>query len=84
MSMMPSQGQLYMTLFDGREVEVNHVNPTKGQLLYKASTPTIFLKMSDESNLMLPIVVGEYILSFMYTYDCISSSLIWESVSIVK
>ncbi|BFI28039.1 uncharacterized protein MPTK2_2g15780 [Marchantia polymorpha subsp. ruderalis] len=58
-SMMPSQGQLYMTLFDGREVEVNHVNPTKGQLLYKASTPTIFLKMSDESNLMLPIVVGE-------------------------
>ncbi|KAL3696764.1 hypothetical protein R1sor_010840 [Riccia sorocarpa] len=58
-SMVPSQGQLFMMMCDGNEVEVNHVNPTKGQLLYKSSTPTIFLKMSDDSDLMLPIVVGE-------------------------
>ncbi|CAM6128290.1 unnamed protein product [Calypogeia fissa] len=57
--MVPSHGQLFMTLNDGREVEVNHVNPSKGHLLYKGSTPTIFLKMANDSDLMLPIVVGE-------------------------
>ena len=58
-SMVPLQGKLLMTFGNGKEMEVDHINPAKGRLLYKSSTPTIFLKVTDGSNLMLPIVVGE-------------------------
>jgi len=58
-SMVPFHGKLLMTLGNGKEMEVDHINPAKGRLLYKSSTPTIFLKVTDGSNLMLPIVVGE-------------------------
>lgn len=58
-SMVPLHGKLLMTLGNGKEMEVDHINPTKGRLLYKSSTPTIFLKVTDGSDLMLPIVVGE-------------------------
>jgi bifunctional DNase/RNase len=57
--MIPTRNQLFMTMASGAEVEVVHVNPTAGRLLYQTSTPTIFLKMADASELMLPIVVGE-------------------------
>lgn len=48
-----------MTMADGSEVEVEHVNPSAGRLLYLNSMPTIFLRMADSTNLLLPIVVGE-------------------------
>eukprot|EP00850_Spirogloea_muscicola_P010155 SM000058S18585 [mRNA] locus=s58:629109:632084:- [translate_table: standard] len=57
--MIPSRSQLFMTMANGAEVEVVHVNPTAGRLLYQSSTPTIFLRMVGQSDLMLPIVVGE-------------------------
>ncbi|KAJ7299078.1 hypothetical protein O6H91_Y308600 [Diphasiastrum complanatum] len=57
-SMVPLQGQLFMTLANGREVEVDHINPAKGRLLYRSRNPTIFLKIAQEE-LILPIVVGE-------------------------
>lgn len=58
-SMVPAHGQLFMTLANGKEVEVHHVNPAQGRLLYKSSTPAIFLKIEHEQDLMLPIIVGE-------------------------
>lgn len=64
-SMVPFHGKLLMTLGNGREMEVDHINPAKGRLLYKSSTPTIFLKVTDGSNLMLPIVVGEAAVSML-------------------
>eukprot|EP00270_Netrium_digitus_P018389 TRINITY_DN697_c0_g1_i3.p1 TRINITY_DN697_c0_g1~~TRINITY_DN697_c0_g1_i3.p1 ORF type:complete len:339 (-),score=30.36 TRINITY_DN697_c0_g1_i3:289-1305(-) len=57
--MVPSRNSLYMMMADGSEVEVAHVNPTAGRLLYQASTPTIFLRVAENSSLMLPIVVGD-------------------------
>jgi hypothetical protein len=69
--MVPSHGQLFMTLNDGREVEVMHVNPSKGHLLYKGSTPTIFLKMANDSDLMLPIVVGKLVRTVYFLSPCI-------------
>lgn len=70
--MVPSHGQLFMTLNDGREVEVSHVNPSKGHLLYKGSTPTIFLKMAADSDLMLPIVVGEFFTTLQFFAGSVS------------
>ncbi|XP_024381714.1 bifunctional nuclease 2 [Physcomitrium patens] len=64
-SMVPFHGKLLMTLGNGMEMEVDHINPAKGRLLYKSSTPTIFLKVTDGSNLMLPIVVGEAAVSML-------------------
>jgi bifunctional DNase/RNase len=64
-SMVPFHGKLLMTLGNGKEMEVDHINPAKGRLLYKSSTPTIFLKVTDGSNLMLPIVVGEAAVSML-------------------
>lgn len=58
-SLLPSQGHLFMTLANGGEVEVNHVNPPKGRLLYRTRNPTIFLKILSESELILPIIVGD-------------------------
>jgi len=57
--MVPSGNQLFMTMANGREVEVIHVNPTAGRLLYHSGTPTIFLRMAHDKELLLPIVVGE-------------------------
>lgn len=57
--MVPAREHLYMTMADGSEVEVEHVNPSAGRLLYLNSMPTIFLRMADSTNLLLPIVVGE-------------------------
>eukprot|EP00271_Cylindrocystis_brebissonii_P014394 TRINITY_DN35743_c0_g1_i1.p1 TRINITY_DN35743_c0_g1~~TRINITY_DN35743_c0_g1_i1.p1 ORF type:complete len:362 (+),score=42.56 TRINITY_DN35743_c0_g1_i1:127-1212(+) len=57
--MVPSRNRLFMTMANGSEVEIEHVNPTAGRLLYEASSPTIFLQMADNTDLMLPIVVGE-------------------------
>ncbi|CAK9866877.1 unnamed protein product [Sphagnum jensenii] len=65
MSMVPLHGKLLMMLANGREQEVDHINPSKGRLLYKTSTPTIFLKVKDGSDLMLPIVVGEGAVSML-------------------
>lgn len=56
--MVPAKDQLYMAMADGSEVQVEHVNPTAGRLLYLNSMPTIFLRMADSTNLLLPIVVG--------------------------
>jgi bifunctional DNase/RNase len=64
-SMVPLHGKLLMTLANGREQEVDHINPSKGRLLYKASTPTMFLKVMDGSDLMLPIVVGEVAMTML-------------------
>ncbi|CAK9870150.1 unnamed protein product [Sphagnum jensenii] len=64
-SMVPLHGKLLMTLANGREQEVDHINPSKGRLLYKTSTPTMFLKVTDGSDLMLPIVVGEGAVSML-------------------
>ncbi|KAJ7564665.1 hypothetical protein O6H91_02G028300 [Diphasiastrum complanatum] len=58
-SMVPLRGHLFMTLKNGREVEVDHINPAKGRLLYRSPNPTIFLKIIHDSDLILPIVVGE-------------------------
>eukprot|EP00250_Pteridium_aquilinum_P014399 c21964_g1_i1 orf=273-1256(-) len=58
-SLLPSQGHLFMTLANGGEVEVNHVNPPKGRLLYRTRNPTIFLKILSETELLLPIIVGD-------------------------
>ncbi|KAH7428819.1 hypothetical protein KP509_09G019300 [Ceratopteris richardii] len=58
-SLLPSHGHLFMTLANGGEVEVNHVNPPKGRLLYRTRNPTIFLKIIAESELILPIIVGD-------------------------
>ena len=52
-----------MAMSNGAEVEVEHVNPTAGRLLYPTATPTIFLKMADSSDLLLPIVVGKWSVS---------------------
>eukprot|EP00246_Nothoceros_aenigmaticus_P001893 TRINITY_DN1257_c0_g2_i1.p1 TRINITY_DN1257_c0_g2~~TRINITY_DN1257_c0_g2_i1.p1 ORF type:complete len:311 (+),score=22.79 TRINITY_DN1257_c0_g2_i1:270-1202(+) len=64
-SMVPAHGQLFMTLANGKEVKVHHVNPVQGRLLYKSSTPAIFLKIEHEHDLMLPIVVGEVAVSML-------------------
>ena len=56
--MSPAKNQLFMSMSDGSEVEVLHVNPSAGRLLYHSSTPTIFLRMVSNHELMLPIVVG--------------------------
>lgn len=58
-SLLPSHGHLFMTLANGGEVEVNHVNPPKGRLLYRTRNPTIFLKILSEAELLLPIIVGD-------------------------
>ncbi|EFJ05321.1 hypothetical protein SELMODRAFT_449179 [Selaginella moellendorffii] len=58
-SMLPLHGRLFMTLSSGREVEVNHVHPSKGRLLYRARNPAIFLKVLSDSDVLLPIIVGE-------------------------
>lgn len=48
-----------MTLANGSEVELDHVNPPKGRLLYRSRNPTIFLKIHCEADLLLPIIVGD-------------------------
>lgn len=58
-SLLPSQGHLFMTLAGGGEVEIDHVNPPKGRLLYRSRNPTIFLKILCEAELLLPIIVGD-------------------------
>eukprot|EP00250_Pteridium_aquilinum_P000855 c11030_g1_i1 orf=104-1060(+) len=58
-SLLPSHGHLFMTLSDGGEVEIDHVNPPKGPLLFRSRNPTIFLKIAAETDLILPIVVGD-------------------------
>ncbi|KAI5077328.1 hypothetical protein GOP47_0007152 [Adiantum capillus-veneris] len=58
-SLLPSQGHLFMTLANGGEVEVNHVNPPKGRLLYRTRNPTIFLSLMSDKELILPIIVGD-------------------------
>ncbi|MCO5552348.1 hypothetical protein L7F22_005859 [Adiantum nelumboides] len=58
-SLLPSQGHLFMTMASGGEVEVNHVNPPKGRLLYRTRNPTIFLKILSDRELILPIIVGD-------------------------
>lgn len=58
-SLLPSQGHLFMTLANGGEVEIDHVNPPKGRLLYRSRNPTIFLKILCETELLLPIIVGD-------------------------
>lgn len=63
--MVPSREHLYMTMADGSEVEVEHVNPSAGKLLYLNSMPTIFLRMADSTNLLLPIVVGDLAIGFL-------------------
>ncbi|GBG88926.1 hypothetical protein CBR_g48537 [Chara braunii] len=57
--MVPVRGHLYMTMADGTDVEVIHTNPGAGRLLYHSGTPTIFLSMVADDELMLPIVVGD-------------------------
>lgn len=58
-SLLPSQGHLFMTLANGGEVEIDHVNPPKGRLLYRSRNPTMFLKILCEDELLLPIIVGD-------------------------
>ncbi|MCO5593579.1 hypothetical protein L7F22_047594 [Adiantum nelumboides] len=58
-SLLPSQGHLFMTMANGGEVEVNHVNPPKGRLLYRTRNPAIFLKILSDRELILPIIVGD-------------------------
>ncbi|KAI5078426.1 hypothetical protein GOP47_0006097 [Adiantum capillus-veneris] len=58
-SLLPSQGHLFMTLANGGEVEIDHVNPPKGRLLYRSRNPTIFLKILSETEVLLPIIVGD-------------------------
>lgn len=58
-SLLPSQGHLFMTLANGGEVEIDYVNPPKGRLLYRSRNPTIFLKILCEAELLLPIIVGD-------------------------
>lgn len=58
-SLLPSQGHLFMTLANGGEVEIDHVKPPKGRLLYRSRNPTIFLKIICETDLLLPIIVGD-------------------------
>jgi hypothetical protein len=53
-----------MTLVNGREVEIDHVSPPKGKLLYRSSNPTIFLKIHTASELFLPIIVGMVLTRF--------------------
>eukprot|EP00249_Psilotum_nudum_P021195 c28014_g1_i3 orf=536-1516(+) len=64
-SLLPSHGQLFMTLANGGQIEVDHVHPAKGRLLYRSRNPTIFLKIHDESDLLLPIVVGEVAITML-------------------
>ncbi|CAI5980042.1 unnamed protein product [Closterium sp. NIES-64] len=63
--MAPQQERLYMTMADGTEIEVEHVNPSAGRLLYPHSTPAIFVKVAGNSGLLLPIVVGELAVGFL-------------------
>ncbi|KAI5059386.1 hypothetical protein GOP47_0025705 [Adiantum capillus-veneris] len=58
-SLLPSQGHLYMTLSDGGEVEVDHVKPPKRPLLFRSRNPSIFLKIVSEPDLILPIIVRD-------------------------
>ncbi|MCO5615007.1 hypothetical protein L7F22_069295 [Adiantum nelumboides] len=58
-SLLPSQGHLYMTLLDGGEVEVDHVKPSQRPLLFRSRNPSIFLKIMSEPDLIVPIVVRE-------------------------
>lgn len=58
-SLLPSQGHLFMTMANGGEVEVCHLNPPKGKILYRTRNPTIFLKILPEAELLLPIIVGD-------------------------
>ncbi|MCO5556015.1 hypothetical protein L7F22_009559 [Adiantum nelumboides] len=58
-SLLPFQGHLFMTLSDGGEVEIDHVNPPKGPLLFRSRNPTIFLRVLSETDLILPIIVGD-------------------------
>lgn len=58
-SLLPSQGHLFMTLANGGEVEIDHVSPPKGRLLYRSRNPTIFLKILCETEVLLPIIVGD-------------------------
>ncbi|MCO5563678.1 hypothetical protein L7F22_017325 [Adiantum nelumboides] len=58
-SLLPLQGHLFMTLANGVEVEIDHVNPPKGRLLYRSRNPTIFLKILSETEMLLPILVGD-------------------------
>ncbi|GJP56290.1 hypothetical protein CLOM_g15358 [Closterium sp. NIES-68] len=63
--MAPQQERLYMTMADGTEIEVEHVNPSAGRLLYPHSTPAIFVKVAGNSGLLLPIVVGDLAVGFL-------------------
>ncbi|KAI5075247.1 hypothetical protein GOP47_0009323 [Adiantum capillus-veneris] len=58
-SLLPFQGHLFMTLSDGGEVEIDHVNPPKGPLLFRSRNPTIFLRVVSDTDLILPIIVGD-------------------------
>eukprot|EP00250_Pteridium_aquilinum_P004446 c14656_g1_i1 orf=1-534(-) len=58
-SLLPSQGHLFMTLANGGEVEIDHVNPPKGRLLYRSRNPTMFLRILCEDELFLPLIVGD-------------------------
>lgn len=63
--MVPNRDHLMMTMENGVEIEVEHVHPSAGRLLYETSTPTIFLKMAENSGLILPIVVGELAINLL-------------------
>ncbi|KAH7287042.1 hypothetical protein KP509_32G034400 [Ceratopteris richardii] len=58
-SLLPLHGHLFMTLANGKEVEIDHISPPKGRLLYRSRNPTIFLKVLCESDILLPIIVGD-------------------------
>ena len=63
-SLLPSKGHLFMASVNGGEMEIDHVSPPKGKLLYRSSNPTIFLKIHSEAELFLPIIV-DVVFSFI-------------------
>lgn len=58
-SLLPSEGHLFMALSDGGEVEVDHVKPPKRPLVYRSRNPSIFLRIVSEPDLILPIIVRD-------------------------